>query len=138
MVKAIGGLSLMPSDTGAMPQKIHPNSCIEGKPENPGNPGVSRPSQAIFHPLSWEKSRKAIAVRINARATPPQISQVCHGKSDWLARTFRDVGSETDRSFRRGLSTALLASARAGTNTASSAGLFDLALAACGDGSSRA
>src|SRR5208337_5433344 len=57
MVKAIGGLSLMPSDTGAMPQKIHPNSCIEGKPENPGNPEVSRPSQAIFHPLSWEKSR---------------------------------------------------------------------------------
>src|SRR5208337_4002896 len=62
MVKAIGGLSLMPSDTGAMPQKIHPNSCIEGKPENPGNPGVSRPSQAIFYPLSWEKSPWKVAI----------------------------------------------------------------------------
>ena len=28
VVKAIGGLSMMPSDTGAMPQKIHPNSGI--------------------------------------------------------------------------------------------------------------
>ena len=28
VVKAIGGLSLMPSDTGVMPQKIHPNSGI--------------------------------------------------------------------------------------------------------------
>ena len=29
------GLSSMPSDTGVMPPKIHPNSGIEEKPENP-------------------------------------------------------------------------------------------------------
>ena len=28
VVKAIGGLSSTPSDTGVMPQKIHPNSGI--------------------------------------------------------------------------------------------------------------
>ena len=28
MVKAIGGLSLMPSDTGVMPQNIHPNPAL--------------------------------------------------------------------------------------------------------------
>jgi hypothetical protein len=28
VVKAIGGLFLTPSDTGAMPQKIHPSSYI--------------------------------------------------------------------------------------------------------------
>jgi hypothetical protein len=30
MVKAIGGLYMMPSDTGVMLPKIHPSSCIEG------------------------------------------------------------------------------------------------------------
>src|SRR5207249_1989103 len=29
--------------------------------ENPGNQGVSRPSQAILYPLGWEKSRKIFA-----------------------------------------------------------------------------
>src|SRR5208337_2998648 len=98
------------------------------------------PMATRIHPTSQVPSgaRKAIAVRISTRATPPQISQVCHGKSDLLERTLRDVGPETDRSLRRGLSIAVVASARADTNTASSAGLFDLALAACGDGSSRA
>jgi hypothetical protein len=34
-----------------------PDFSPRGEGENPGNQGVSRPSQAIFHPLSWEKSR---------------------------------------------------------------------------------
>jgi len=33
-----------------------PDFSPRGEGENPGNQGVSRPSQAIFHPLSWEKS----------------------------------------------------------------------------------
>jgi hypothetical protein len=34
VVKATRGLSLMPSDTGVMPPKIHPSSSIEEQPEN--------------------------------------------------------------------------------------------------------
>src|SRR5208337_3675856 len=79
-----------------------------------------------IHPTSQVPSgaRKAIAVRISTRATLPQNSQICQGKSDVLARTLRDVGPETDRSLRHGLSTAVVASARSGMNTTSFAGLF--------------
>ncbi|MGZ3355993.1 MAG: hypothetical protein ACXVBO_14200, partial [Isosphaeraceae bacterium] len=67
-----------------------------------------------IHPTSQVPSgaRKAIAVRISTRATLPQNTQICQGKSDVLARTLRDVGPETDRSLRHGLSIAVVASAR--------------------------
>jgi hypothetical protein len=55
MVKAIGGLFLTPSDTGAMPQKIHPYSRIERK-RNPEAPGVSRLTDAFFERRALEKS----------------------------------------------------------------------------------
>src|SRR5271166_679051 len=98
------------------------------------------PMATRIHPTSqvpWGAS-KVIAVRISTKAIPLQMSQVCHEELDLLARTFRDVGPETNVSIRRGPSPALLTSPRAGTNTASSAGLIALALVGCGDGSSRA
>jgi hypothetical protein len=60
-VKAIEGLSLMPSDTGAMPPKIHPGTCIEGRQKTVENPGASRPSEALFYPRALEKSSFLVA-----------------------------------------------------------------------------
>ena len=56
VVKAIGGLSLTPSDTGVMPQKIHPNSGIGDAKERSNFERFEIASQTRIHLVGLRRS----------------------------------------------------------------------------------
>jgi hypothetical protein len=57
VVKAIGGLSLMPSDTGVMPQKIHPNIGIRDSREPLKSKGFEVVRGIYTYSIALRKSR---------------------------------------------------------------------------------
>jgi len=77
-----------------------PDFSPRGEGENPGNQGVSRPSQAIFHPLSWEKSRKKKDLPAGKKVliVLDQFEQWLHAKPDYektdLVQALRECDGE--------------------------------------------
>jgi len=75
-----------------------PDFSPRGEGENPGNQGVSRPSQAIFHPLSWEKSQNN-ASREGLDAALGGLSErhrtVIHLRI-WDQMSFAQIGTKLD------------------------------------------
>ena len=63
VVKAIGGLSLTPSDTGVMPQKIHPSSGIGDAREQLNSEGFEIVSQTRLHLVGLRRSLVSHYVR---------------------------------------------------------------------------